>query len=119
MSIKKSSRLKRSRKFRARQELSSRPCLTVHRTSKHIYAQLLEKNNGDTVVIASSSTLHKDIREKISGNKTEQAIIIGREIARQAIKANITSISFDRSGNKFHGRLKALANSAREAGLNF
>ena len=90
--------------------------LTVNRSSKHIYAQIIDDANGKT--LASVSSLEKALNLKNGGNKMA-AEAIGKAIAERAIKAKITEVVFDRSGLLFHGRVKALADAAREAGLKF
>jgi len=94
---------------------SSTPRLTVFRSNKQIYAQLIDDLTGTT--LASASSLKNKSVEKV--NKTEQAGIIGKEIAEKAKKVGIENVVFDRNGYLYHGRVKSLANSAREAGLKF
>ncbi len=92
--------------------------LTVHRTPRHIYAQIISAE-GNTV-LASSSTLVASVKSQIkNGGNIEAAQAVGKDIAEKAKALNITSVAFDRSGFKFHGRIKALADSARESGLEF
>ncbi|MEQ9567834.1 MAG: 50S ribosomal protein L18, partial [Pseudomonadales bacterium] len=90
--------------------------LCVHRTPRHIYAQVIAPS-GDEVV-AAASTVEKDLREKATGN-VEAAKAVGALIAERAKNAGISSVAFDRSGFKYHGRVKALADAARESGLEF
>ena len=94
------------------------PRLCVHRTPRHIYAQVLSSDGATTV--ASASTVEKDIRSEVAygGNRTAAAVV-GRVVAERAVRAGIERVAFDRSGFKFHGRVKALADAAREAGLTF
>jgi len=94
---------------------SSTPRLTVFRSNKQIYAQLIDDLTGTT--LASASSFRNKSVEKV--NKTEQAGIIGKEIAEKAKKVGIENVVFDRNGYLYHGRVKSLANSAREAGLKF
>jgi len=94
---------------------SSTPRLTVFRSNKQIYAQLIDDLTGTT--LASASSFRNKSVEKV--NKTEQAGIIGKEIAEKAKKVGIESVVFDRNGYLYHGRVKSLANSAQEAGLKF
>jgi len=94
---------------------SSTPRLTVFRSNKQIYAQLIDDLTGTT--LASASSFRNKSVEKV--NKTEKAGIIGKEIAEKAKKVGIESVVFDRNGYLYHGRVKSLANSAREAGLKF
>jgi large subunit ribosomal protein L18 len=115
---KKISRLRRATKTRARIKQSGKSRLSVHRSPRHIYAQV---TSGDgAVVLASASTLVSDIKGSIknSGN-IEAAEIVGKAIAERAVKAGVTQVAFDRSGYKYHGRVKALADAARENGLEF
>jgi large subunit ribosomal protein L18 len=90
--------------------------LTVHRTPRHMYAQIISPA-GDQV-LATASTLEKDLRESATGN-VEAAAKVGSRIAERAKTAGITQVAFDRSGFKYHGRVKALAEAAREGGLEF
>ena len=94
---------------------SSTPRLTVFRSNKQIYAQLIDDLTGTT--LSSASSFKNKSVEKV--NKTEQAGIIGKEIAEKAKKVGIENVVFDRNGYLYHGRVKSLANSAREAGLKF
>jgi large subunit ribosomal protein L18 len=113
---KKQSRLRRARRTRAKiRELGSNR-LTVHRTPRHIYAQVIAPT-GDKVM-ASASTLDKGLRSGKTGN-AEAAKAVGALIAERAKAAGISEVSFDRSGYQYHGRVKALADAAREGGLQF
>jgi large subunit ribosomal protein L18 len=94
---------------------SKTPRLTVFRSNKQIYAQLVDDVAGKT--LASASSFKNNLVGKV--NKIDQAGIIGKEVAEKAIKAGIESVVFDRNGYLYHGRVKSLANSAREAGLKF
>lgn len=94
---------------------SARPRLSVFRSNKQIYAQVIDDVNGVTITSASSHV--KDSSQKV--NKTDQAKLIGKEIAENATKAGIKEVVFDRNGYLYHGRVKALAESARENGLKF
>jgi len=97
---------------------SDRPRLSVHRSAKNITVQLIDDLNGAT--LASAGTLEKDMVAQVAGkNKTEAAQIVGQAIAERAIAAGVSDVSFDRSWHRYHGRVKALAESAREAGLKF
>lgn len=115
---KKSSRIRRSRKTRAKIRELGVDRLTIYRTSRHTYAQVISGETGK--VIAAASTLNKEVSKdlKYTGN-TESAIAVGKEIAEKAKASGIETVAFDRSGYKYHGRVKALADSAREAGLKF
>ncbi len=116
---KKESRLKRARRFRARNQVLGMTRLVVNRTSVHTYAQVIKCSDGKSEVITSVSTVDKALRGKISGSKIEQANMLGKEIAERTKKQGIEKVSFDRSGFKYHGRVKALADGAREGGLVF
>ncbi|HEY9269131.1 MAG: 50S ribosomal protein L18 [Methylophilaceae bacterium] len=111
-------RLRRARKTRAKIAELKVTRLSVHRTNTHIYAQIIAET-GDKV-IASASTVEADVRKNIkNGGNVEAAAAIGKLIAEKAKKAGITTVAFDRSGYKYHGRIKALADAARENGLSF
>lgn len=117
---KKIKRLKRAKKTRAKIRKLNVMRLVVTKSSKHIYAQIIEPGVSD-IVLASASTLDKEIRSGLNsytGNK-ESAQVVGRLIAERAKAKGVTSIAFDRSGNRYHGRIKMLADAAREAGLEF
>ena len=116
MSEKKEARLRRARKGRmkARELRSIR--LSVHRTPRHIYAQVISPEGNQ--VLASASTLDKNLRGGATGN-TEAASEVGKLIAERARQAGVTRVMFDRSGYRYHGRVKALADAAREGGLEF
>ncbi|MBI5325914.1 MAG: 50S ribosomal protein L18 [Ignavibacteriae bacterium] len=110
------------RKFSVRRNISGtadKPRLTVSRTLKHIYAQIIDDESGRT--LASASTLSKDIAEKVTPKtkKIEKSKLVGAAIAKTAIEKKIKKVAFDRNGFLYHGRIKALADSAREAGLEF
>ncbi|AEH00247.1 50S ribosomal protein L18 [Lacinutrix sp. 5H-3-7-4] len=94
----------------------ARPRLAVYRSNKEIYAQIVDDVTGKTLVAASSRD--KDI-SSAKGNKSEVATLVGKSVAEKAIKAGIDTISFDRGGYLYHGRVKSLAEGAREAGLKF
>ncbi|MBT7408847.1 MAG: 50S ribosomal protein L18 [Methylococcales bacterium] len=115
---KKKGRIKRSIKTRKKISILNVNRLTIHRTSKHMYAQIISPCGSK--VIACANTLQKKIIEQIeySGNKNAAAVV-GENIAKLAIESGITSVAFDRSGFKYHGRVKALADAARENGLKF
>lgn len=93
---------------------SERPRLCVFRSSKHIYAQVIDDANGVTLVSASTVEI-----EGLSGSNLSSAEAVGQEIAKRALNKSIKAVVFDRSGYLYHGRVKALADGAREAGLNF
>jgi large subunit ribosomal protein L18 len=95
---------------------SDRPRLSVHRSGRHIYAQIIRDDEGRT--LAAASTLEKDVRDK-TGATVGSAQDVGRRIAERAKAAGVTRVVFDRGGFLFHGRVKALADAAREGGLEF
>jgi large subunit ribosomal protein L18 len=99
-----------------RSQVAGRPRLSVHRTGRHIYAQVIDDSKGATV--ASASTLDKDVKAK-NGSTADAAAEVGKRVAAAAKKAGVTSVVFDRGGFLFHGRVKALADAAREGGLEF
>ncbi len=115
---KKASRQRRARKTRARIRELGMARLCIHKTPRHIYAQVID-SAGDQV-LASASTVDKQLRTsvKTTGN-SDAAAAIGKAVAERAQAAGITAVAFDRSGFKYHGRVKALADAAREAGLQF
>jgi len=116
---KKQSRLRRSKKARAKIRKLGVPRLSVHRTPRHIYAQVIvEDTNGDKIVAAASS-LDKQLQGKLNETKTKTAELVGALVAERAKKSGIERVAFDRSGFKFHGRVKTLADAARAAGLQF
>ena len=116
MNDKNSARLRRARRGRAKMRELGQTRLCVHRTPRHIYAQIIS-GNGDTV-LASASTLDKACRDGKGGN-IDAAANIGKMIAERAKEAGITSVAFDRAGYRYHGRVKAMADAARENGLEF
>jgi len=115
---KKERRVRRAIKTRARIRETGTPRLTVHRTPRHIYAQLFAADGSQ--VLASASTVQKDLAKdlKYTGN-VEAARAVGKAIAERAKAAGVARAAFDRSGFQYHGRVKALADAAREAGLEF
>jgi large subunit ribosomal protein L18 len=119
--IKKEQRLRRSRQTRLRIATQGTARLAVHRSNLHIYASII---SGDgTKVLASASTAEKDVRTQLGGDgkggNVTAATIIGKRIAEKAKAAGIERVAFDRAGFAYHGRVKALAEAAREAGLQF
>jgi large subunit ribosomal protein L18 len=116
MSDKKVSRQRRAKRVRMKIREQGATRLCVNRTPRHIYAQIIAAE-GDKV-LATASTLEKDLREGSTGD-IDAASAVGKLIAERAVAAGITSVAFDRSGFKYHGRVKALADAAREAGLEF
>lgn len=115
-------RIARKRRHRrVRMKISGtpdRPRLNVYRSSKHIYAQVIDDTEGTT--LAAASTVDKELKSEVSGKgKKEQAEIVGKTVADRAKAAGISTVVFDRGGYQYHGRVKALAKSAREGGLKF
>ncbi|EEF78759.1 LSU ribosomal protein L18p (L5e) [Methylophaga thiooxydans] len=115
---KKISRLRRAARARAKLKELEVYRLTVHRTPRHIYAQVLTHDS--TKVIATASTLDAEVKKELknTGN-IDAATAVGKAIAERAAKEGITEVAFDRSGFRYHGRVKALADAARENGLQF
>ena len=113
---KRSRRKRRSGRGRARIALQGIHRLCIHRTPQHIYAQIIAPDR--STIVASASTLQKDLRKglKSTGNK-DAAVAVGKAIAASAAQKGINKVAFDRSGFRYHGRVKALADAAREAGL--
>ena len=116
MSAKNDSRLRRARRSRARIRELGMNRLSVHRTPRHIYAQIIAP--AGTKVLACASTLDSDLRKGATGN-IAAATEVGKLVAKRAMEAGIQRVAFDRSGYKYHGRVKALADAARETGLEF
>jgi len=110
----KAKRQRRLRRVRSR--LQGKTRLQVHRSAKHIFAQVIAT---DGKILASASTLEKALRQDLEGNKTARAAIVGKAVAERAQKAGVKEVSFDRGGFQYHGRIKALADAAREQGLVF
>ena len=118
MSNKKTSRLRRARKTRAKIASQEKVRLSVHRTPRHFYAQVIDASNEK--VLAAASTVDADLKKelKYTGN-TEAASAVGKMLAEKALSAGVEAVAFDRSGFRYHGRVKAFADSARENGLKF
>ena len=116
MNDKTQARLRRARKSRVRMRTAGDVRLPVNRTPRHIYAQII--NGEGNRVLAQASTLDKDLRSGATGN-IEAAAAVGKLVAERAKAAGVTEVAFDRSGYKYHGRVKALADAAREGGLEF
>ncbi len=124
--IKREFEKKRIRREKIRKRVRSkifgtpeRPRLSVYRSLKHIYAQIIDDTKGHTLVAMSS--LSKEIRDEVKNakTKTEVSRIVGLALAKKALEKGITKVVFDRNGYKYHGRVKALAEAAREGGLIF
>ena len=118
---KKEQRLRRSRQTRVRIALQQTARLAVHRSNLHIYAAIVSDDG--TLVLASASTAEKEVRQQLGGEgkggNVTAASLVGKRIAEKAKAAGIEKFAFDRSGFAFHGRVKAMADAAREAGLQF
>ncbi|AVR98756.1 MULTISPECIES: 50S ribosomal protein L18 [Telluria group] len=118
---KKESRLRRGRQTRIKIAQLKVNRLSVHRTNLHIYANLISP---DAKVLVSASTVEAEVRAELAGKSGKggnaaAAALVGKRVAEKALKAGITEVAFDRSGFRYHGRVKALAEAAREAGLKF
>ncbi len=121
MMDKKQSRLRRGRQTRAKIAELKANRLAVHRTNLHIYANLI---GPDAKILVSASTMEVEVRQELAGKSGKggnalAATLVGKRVAEKALKAGITEVAFDRSGFRYHGRVKALAEAAREAGLKF
>jgi large subunit ribosomal protein L18 len=115
---KKQSRMKRALKLRSKIKSLSAVRLSIHKTSQHIYAQVISGDGMTT--LASASTTQSEIKATLKNTSNIQAAAeVGKWIAKKAITAGVSEVAFDRSGFKYHGRVKALADAAREAGLKF
>lgn len=119
MSDKKLSRLRRAQRARARIRELGAARLCVFRTPRHIYAQVIAPAEGGDRVVATASSLDKELRSGAPTGNVKAAETVGTLIATRAKNAGITEVAFDRSGFKYHGRIKALAEAAREGGLEF
>ena len=116
---KKSSRLRRSRRTRAKIRELGIHRLAIFRTSQHMYAQIISPSGSE--VVASASTLDKSVKAELQGVSSNKAAaaLVGNMVAERAKAAGVEQVAFDRSGFKYHGRVKALADAARENGLQF
>jgi len=111
-------RQRRARKTRARIAEQKTNRLTIHRTNLHIYAQVV--SGCGSKILASASSLEAEVRKELTnGGNVNAAVVVGKRIAEKAKSAGVTAVAFDRSGYKYHGRVKALADAAREHGLKF
>jgi large subunit ribosomal protein L18 len=115
---KKQTRLKRAIKLRSKIKKIGATRLSIHKSGQHIYAQVISNDGRNTLASASSTQADIKASLKNTGNM-EAAAEVGKKIAQRALAAGITEVAFDRSGFKYHGRVKALADAAREAGLKF
>lgn len=116
---KQQARNRRGLKSKAIIRQSKRARLAVYRSSVHIYSQIIVTGEQGDTVLVSASTLDSELKAKLKGNKSEQAQQVGKLLAERAKEKNVSDVAFDRAGYKYHGRVKALAEGAREAGLNF
>ncbi|HEY9200825.1 MAG TPA: 50S ribosomal protein L18 [Gammaproteobacteria bacterium] len=118
MNSKKQTRIRRSKRTRMKIRELGAVRLSIHRTPRHIYAQVLSADGAKT--LASASTLDADVKSAVkSTGNIDAAVAVGKLIAEKSKAAGVTSVAFDRSGFKYHGRVKALADAARENGLEF
>ena len=118
MGTRKTARLRRAKKTRARIRRMARNRLCVFRSQQHVYAQIIEPSGGR--VLVSASTAEREVRDQIGyGGNVGAAGVVGKRLAERAKDAGIRRVAFDRSGYKYHGRVKALADAAREGGLEF
>ncbi|BBU98170.1 MULTISPECIES: 50S ribosomal protein L18 [Providencia] len=115
---KKAARIRRATRARRKIQELGATRLVVHRTPRHIYAQVIAPNGSETLVAASTTEKAINEQVKFTGNK-DAAAVVGKLIAERALEKGITVVAFDRSGFQYHGRVQALADAAREAGLQF
>ncbi|AFH94136.1 TPA: 50S ribosomal protein L18 [Providencia stuartii] len=115
---KKAARIRRATRARRKIQELGATRLVVHRTPRHIYAQVIAPNGSETLVAASTTEKAINEQVKFTGNK-DAAAVVGKIIAERALEKGITTVAFDRSGFQYHGRVQALAEAAREAGLQF
>jgi len=116
---KEKARKRRAVKTKAIIRKSNRPRLSVHRSATHIYAQIIVEGDKGDVVLVSASTVDKELKKSLAGNKCDAAALVGRLLAERAKSKDLSDVAFDRAGYRYHGRVAALAKGAREAGLNF
>ena len=115
---KKIARLRRAKKTRSHIRRLGVPRLTVHRSGRHIYAQVIAAEGGKVIVAAS--TVQKDLRSGLSSTSNKDAAkAVGKAVGEKAVAAGVSDVAFDRSGYRYHGRIAELANAARESGLKF
>jgi large subunit ribosomal protein L18 len=115
---KKTARLRRAKKTRSHIRRMGKPRLTVHRSGRHIYAQVISAEGGS--VIAAASTVQKDLRTDLTSTSNKDAAkAVGKAVGEKAVAAGVTDVAFDRSGYRYHGRIAELADAARESGLKF
>ena len=115
---KKTARLRRAKKARLHIRRLGVPRLTVHRSGRHIYAQVIAAEDGN--VVAAASTVQKEVREGLKSTSNKDAAkAVGKAVAERTVAAGVSVVAFDRSGYRYHGRVAELADAAREAGLKF
>ena len=115
---KKTARLRRAKKTRSHIRRMGMARLTVHRSGRHIYAQVISAEGGS--VIAAASTVQKDLRAGLTSTSNKDAAkAVGKAVAEKAVAAGVSDVAFDRSGYRYHGRVAELADAARESGLKF
>ncbi len=114
---KSTSRRRARTRFAVKAAAHGRPRLSVHRSGKHIYAQVIADDEGKT--LAAASSIDSELKGKVKGLTKETAAAVGKLVAERAKKAGVTAVVFDRGSYMFHGRIKALADAAREGGLQF
>lgn len=112
-------RKRRGAKTKAVIKHADRPRLVVHRSASNIYAQIVVPGEKGDSVLVSSSTVDNEIKAELNGNKCDKALTVGKLLGKRAVAKNISKVAFDRAGYRYHGRVKALAEGAREAGLEF
>ena len=118
MDKKKAARLRRAKKTRAHIRRLGMPRLTIFRSGRHIYAQVINSEDGN--VLAAASTLQKEVSADLKGTSNRAAAAaVGKAVAERAVAAGVRQVAFDRSGYRYHGRVKELADAAREVGLEF
>jgi len=118
MHAKALSKRRRAKKTSERIKVSSHPRMCIHRTPRHTYVQVLEHNEGNSVVLVQASTVEKSLREKLEvTSNIKAAEFIGETIAERLLEKGIKQVAFDRRGYKYHGRVKAIAEAARNKGL--
>ncbi|MDI9819602.1 MULTISPECIES: 50S ribosomal protein L18 [unclassified Legionella] len=116
---KQKARIRRGLKAKAILRHSNKPRLVVYRSGSHIYSQIIVRDEKGDRVVVSSSTLDKELKSSLKGTKVEQAQQVGKLLGERAKAKQVINVAFDRAGYKYHGRVKALADGAREAGLDF
>ncbi len=116
---KRNARLRRGIKTKSRIYLSNKPRLVIFRSGYHIYGQIVRSGEKGDIVLASASTLDKELKIKLKPTKVEQAFQVGKLLGDRAKAQSIDMVAFDRAGYKYHGRVAAVAKGAREAGLEF